>query len=270
MSEFTATPCTWPLAYACADCTNGDCAGLGGLDIAKRRLIEAMAVEMLWSWTNRVFGACDVVVRPCLSGCGGIGGRETYWGRGPYPQAGMATAFDCACTGACRCALDGARSIALPGPVVSIDQVLVDGVIVPDTAYRVAYGRYLVRTDGETWPGCQDLILEATETGTFEVQYSKGVPVPAGGQLAAGMLACELAKAYCNDRSCALPKRIRDITREGVTVTMMDSFEDLKEGGTGIWAIDSWTAAVNKPRSYSAVRSVDIPKDRVGSRAYRL
>jgi hypothetical protein len=152
----------------------------------------------------------------------------------------------------------GPTVLNLPGPVQSVSKVLIDGVVLPATSYRVANQRQLIRTDGETWPSCQDMLAASTEPNTFEVTYVRGIPVPIGGQVAAGSLACELAKAACGDESCALPQRLQSITRQGLTVAMQLEGETF-DSQTGIWAIDSWVASVNKPKSFVSVRSVDIP-----------
>lgn len=264
------TPCTWPADYSSC---GGSCSALDGLSEEERAKFEQMAAELLWSWTNRVFGVCEVAARPCREKCIGPGMTSTFWGDGPFPMRGSMQGgtgwvpvlisggwynMGCGCLQACQCDVVGPSSLQLPGPIDQIGQVRINGDILDPAAYTVMYNRYLVRVDGDVWPACQDLMKPATEDNTFEVQYTQGIPVPVGGQLATGKLACELAKAYCNDGTCELPQRIQTVTREGVSVTMMDSFEDLKAGGTGIWAIDAWTAAVNTPRSYGAVRSVDI------------
>src|SRR3546814_4772015 len=50
--------------------------------------------------------------------------------------------------------------------------------------------------------------------------------------ISAGRLANELAKAACNDKSCGLPQRVQSITRQGVTVAVLDSFDDIDTGHT--------------------------------------
>lgn len=238
---------------------------------SQRERFERMAGEWLWETTNRKFGICEAVVRPCRTGCGTSGRNSTFWGRGPYPWNGHIDAgswvplliagewfnMGCGCAGACSCSAGGSNVIRLPGPVVEVTEVMLDGVVLSPDEYRVMYGRNLVRVDGD-WPACQDLNADPSEEGTFQVTYRKGLAVPIGGQIAAGLLAQEFAKAYCRDDSCQLPQRIQTVTRDGVTVTLMDNFQDLKEGGTGIWSIDNWVASVNRPRPYSSVRSVDV------------
>ena len=88
-----------------------------------------------------------------------------------------------------------------------------------------------------------------------------GTPVPAGGQVAAGLLSLEMAKALAHDSSCKLPQRWQSITRQGVTITAQDLFEDLNEGRTGLWLVDSWVASVTQPKRVGGrVFSPDIPR----------
>ena len=262
-------PCYWPVDYS----TCNECEPLTALAPDERAKFEQIAADMMWAWSDRLFGVCDVVVRPCRANCAGAPSAPTFWGRGPYAGAerawspvliaGVMHNIGCGCAGLCSCAEEGPTSLRLPGPVQAVTEVLIDGDVVPPESYRVMYSRLLVRTDGGVWPACQNLVADATtDLDTFQVSYRKGVPVPVGGQMATGILACELAKAYCNDATCRLPQRLQTVTRQGVTIGFQDSFEDLKEGGTGIWAIDSWITTITKPRPNATVRSVDIPVGR--------
>ena len=272
----TAEACDWPVSYASC----GTCEVLDALPPEEREMFEQAAIDMLWNVTNRLFGTCPVEVRPCSSGCESYAGNSTFWGRGPYPWAGGGLGqspwypvlvagqwynISCGCTGPCTCAIEGPTALRLPGPVSEILEVRIDGVIVPPTSYRLDYQRILIRIDGGVWPVCQDLLADPHEdSNTFLVTYAHGIPVPVGGQLAAGVLACEMAKAACNDKSCQLPQRLQSVTRQGVTMGFLDTFEDLDNGRTGIWAIDSWTASVTRPKTYSSVRSVDVPESLAG------
>lgn len=272
--------CSWPVSYA--DCS-GECDAYEKFpDPADAQaMFEAIAADFLAEWTGGVFGLCPTVLRPCRAGCEGSGGGSTYWGRGPnfdpgFPRAGTGGYstgvwtpvmlggkwynMSCGCAGACTCSVEGAGAITLPGPVASVQQVKVDGVVLPASAYRVMYKRVLVRADGGVWPACQDLLAESSEVGTFEVTYTRGVPVPIGGQVAAGRLACELALAACGSEDCALPERVQTVTRQGITVGILDEFADVEKGKTGIWSIDSWLASVTQVRPVSYIRSVDVPK----------
>jgi hypothetical protein len=229
------------------------------MNVEDRAAFEEMAADYLWNWTLKSFGVCSTVLRPCRSDCRG----STYWRRGnglhPAIIGGQWTNLVCgACGDNCTCGVP--TSLRLPGPIVSISQVLLGGVVLPPAAYRVDNGTTLVRTDGGRWPWCQDMALPTTAPGTFSVAYDFGREVPIGGQLAAGVLACELAKAACRDSTCALPQRVQTITRQGVTMAMLDPFDGIEAGRTGIWLIDSWVASIVKPTRPGGVYSVDVPR----------
>ena len=255
-------PCSWPISYAgCADTTYMD-----DMDESFRTQVEDMATEFLWRWTGRVFGACPVVVRPCrdhLAGAWYTWPRIAYGGGlSPALIGGKWYNLGCgSCGGACMCT-DGTRVLRLGGPVVDVIKVLIDGVILPDTAWRVDNHSLLVRTDGGVWPSRQNYELAPTEVGTWQVTYTYGIEVPIGGQVAAGILAVEFAKSLCNDATCALPQRIQSITRQGVSMAVLDSFEDVGKGRTGIWLVDSWVASVTAPPRGGRVFSPDVPTRR--------
>lgn len=286
------TPCDWPVDYL-------QCGGVGetfdawGATIedpdekaaaiaAARAKFEAIAVENLWNLTGRVFGVCPVELRPCRSDC--AGGESTFWGGGPYPPlggggtpwrpvliAGEWHNITCgSCVGSCSCSLNAATSLTLPGPVAAIDEVIISGTTLPPTAYRLAYGRHLIRTDGDSWPACQDLSLAPDAIGAFTIRYTRGVTVPIAGQAAAGKLAMELAKGFCGGDDCELPEYVQSLTRQGLQVSLEDVGGTSASKPTGVSFVDNWIASVNKPRPRALVRSVDIPtKGRVGGVAWR-
>lgn len=272
--------CPWEAIYA--DC-GGECEAFDkwGDDAAQAQaLFETVATDLLWNWTNRVYGVCEETVRPCQSGCSeSFTGWSTFWGRGPgydptFPAAGAGPGgsvpwypvlvsgrwfnITCGCAGTCQCTPAGPTVLSLPGPVQGVTEVRVDGAVVPPSAYRVDRKRWLIRTDGGVWPRCQNMLADpAVDADTFEVTYMRGIPVPAGGRVAAGRLACELALAACGDSSCQLPQRMTTMTRQGVTVGFADTYEDLKEGGTGIYSIDTWVASSTRGTPYASVKSID-------------
>lgn len=225
---------------------------------------EGLATELLSAMTGGVFGLCIERVRPCRSICTD---GKTFDGTGPttvvqdsaVPRmlvlGGLSTRCGvCSSPSACSCG--EVPEIALPGPVHSVLSVVVDGIEVPQQSYRIDNRRWLVRQDGGLWPTCQDMALPAGEPHTWEVEYMRGVDVPEGGSIAAGVLAGEFAKAASGDPSCRLPQRVTSITRQGVTMALLDDFDG---GRTGIWLIDAWVAAVRTPRRGGSVRSPDIP-----------
>lgn len=227
----SGAPCGWVVSPCDPDCFPDESPGPESPGDSLREQYEAMAADMLWRWTGQRFGACEVTVRPC---------RQSV----PCGRCGM-NLYGPQC---CQCRT--LAEIVLPGPVVSVSAVWVDGEELDETAYRVDDSAWLVRLDGAEWPHCSDLLADPDEPGSFVVTYTQGVPPPAGAGLVAGELACELYKAFCNDKGCRLPKRITRKTRQGVTVEFGD--------GLGIPSIDEWVKAANTPRQRSSVWSPDL------------
>jgi len=116
-----------------------------------------------------------------------------------------------------------ANCLAIPNPVVSVDTVLVEGAEFTD---YTTDGNVLCRNDGTAWP--QDVT----------VVYHYGTVPPVAGQMALGLLACELDKSWCGDE-CALPSNVTSITRENVAITF-----DPAVSKFNIPTVDSWVASV--------------------------
>jgi len=266
------SPCEWPLLFPKEDGYGATgCPSLDKVTPAVRDALTVAATSMLWNWTGRQFGRCEVTIRPCRDDCGK--NFTTYRGRTGVPISGLANSpfqpvliggefFNLSC-GLCKskCKCDGAFSLRLPGPVDSVLQVRIDGDVVDPSLYRVDNRGLLTRQDGDPWPECQDMDSPAGSVDTFDITYLRGLPVPEHGQIAAGVLACELASAAIG-ADCRLPQRVQTITREGVTVGVLDTFDQIKEGATGIWIIDSWVSSV----VYRPKRSLVLDPD---SRARR-
>lgn len=252
---FRTAPCDWPVSYGGCDMPDG----YDSLDDTDRAFYEDMATEFLWRWTGKSLGVCSVTLRPQCEVC--YEGMSTFNGSGPvaggFAMIGKPVIIDglwwnvgCGRCGSDICACGHQSEIALPGPVVSIESVAVSGLdpyVIPPTAYRVDNHRFLVRIDGALWPRCD-----------LHVTYLQGVEVPAGGQIAAGILAVELWKAAKHDTTCGLPQRVQTITRQGVTIAMLDAFDDIDSGHTGIWLIDSWVASVTRAPARALVYSPDV------------
>lgn len=251
--DATTVPCTWPINYsACGGDLPEPLASLPASGVAT---FEETASTYLWNWTGRKYGLCEVTVRPCRQGCV-QDGQSTFWGLAggvrstPYYPVIIQGAWTNISCGKCGddCGCDGTPALRLPGPVVSIEDITIDGDVLDPSAYRIDNDRLLVRMDGGAWPTCQNMSASGGED-TWSITYTRGTPVPVGGQVAAGLLANELAKAACNDKSCGLPQRVQSITRQGVTIAVLDAFDDIDTGHTGIWLIDSWVASiVRRPR----------------------
>lgn len=85
----------------------------------------------------------------------------------------------------------------------------------------------------------------------LEVQYRTKPNLPPGGARATRKLAYELYLSM-NGAACALPDRITSVVREGVTWTILDPMDFLKEKLTGLGSVDQWISAVNN-RGYAGL-----------------
>ena len=239
-------PCHWPLRFpAVADTTVFQRVGPEYAEA-----VQESAKAYLWNWTGRKFGPCPVTAELCLSGCGPTdvsmwaAAGEASWTRGlsiygrRFPVCGPS----------CGCGADNSM-IDLPTYVASVEKVEIGGESFD--SFDLINNRWLRRTDGGRWPQCGEEKLV--------VHFTHGVEVPEGGQIAAGVLAIEMAKAVAEEE-CQLPQRVQTITRQGVSMAMFDEGEGLDKGQTGIWIVDSWLNSVRQPRGYAVVRSPDKPR----------
>lgn len=190
-------------------------------------MVDEWAINRLWEWTNQRFGPCEVTYTN--------ESEECCWLFDRYRSM-------------CRIS-----EILLPGPIAEPLELVVAGEDIDPCDLRVDDYAFLVRLDGGTFHG------------DWSVTYLKGEPIPPGGELIAGILACEYAKSICNDQTCKLPKRLTTVTREGLTMGMIDNFSGLENGFTGIWVIDDWITTNNAkmgPWKRSAVFTPDIRRPR--------
>lgn len=74
------------------------------------------------------------------------------------------------------------------------------------------------------------------------VTYEQAPCLPPGAQRVVSELAGEYMHAIKGE-ACRLPERINNVTRQGVSWTIMDPQTFLKEGMTGIGTIDHWLQA---------------------------
>lgn len=251
------TPCNWTVDTLCVP-------NWSDVPPAVQTAATQWAVQILWALTGRQYGACSVTLRPCGPRCMGPNGYMAFpvgtggmtGGMGPWmiPWIDGSVWRNCGCTGGCSCS--ATCEVALPGPVAVIDEVRVDGVVLNPSAYRLDAVRgipVLVRIDGECWPDCQDMDADFDEPGAFAITYQRGRPVPRAGQLAAGELAGEFAKA-CSGADCALPQQLASLTRNGVDVQVMDPTTFVDAGLTGLSNVDLWIRAVNPRRKAQRAR----------------
>lgn len=254
-------PCDWAIDVTCI-------AGWAEFSNEVRSRAISLATFVLDALTGHQFAQCPVTVRPCGPSCGLFTGYQTFPVQAPssgvpgvWMQPWIANGIwrNCACNGGCDCA--PACRIDLGIPVAQIDQVKVDGVVLDPSAYRLV-GQWLARTDGGAcWPACQDPALPDTAPDTFSVTFRPGRALPVAGQIAAGALAGEFAKA-CAGNACGLPAQIASLSRQGVDVEFVSPTEALSGGLTGIREVDMFIQAVNPGglRRRSRVMSPDLPR----------
>lgn len=243
-------PCDWNIVVDPECCT-----GWAELDPALQTRAITYATKVLWAATGRRYGLCENVVRPCGNDrrCGSCGAWSWngLW-MVPYILNGLWRNCGCGCP--CDCRPD--CEVKLPGPVASVSQVMVDGLIIDPATYRVDDYQWLVRTGGNCWPRCQDYNVDVPDAGSFQVTYLRGNPVPQDILDAAATLACEFAKS-CAGNECRLSSRMQSLTRQGVSVSYVDIDRLLKAGLTGITEVDQVIVADNpyqlkeRPRMWS-------------------
>lgn len=239
-----------------------------------RLISEVFAGQTLRMLTGYRVGGCSVTVRPCNRSCipgswltapdvGALfaGANGGYFGMSPYVGAGGAWVNACGCAGD-GCSCTRVQEVWLPTSVGvgRIDEVTVDGVVLPASAYRIDNGNRLVRQDGEAWPTCQDMNAPLGQVDTWGVTYLDGNPVDGIGSYIAGLLAAEYAKA-CAGQDCALPTNVQTVTRQGITMNLDP--EMFTGGVTGVRAVDSYIRIWNPLTSLpSGIYSLDAPKGR--------
>lgn len=142
-------------------------------------------------------------------------------------------------------------AIRLPHePITAITAVTVDGN--PFTAFRLTRAGWIERTDNLPW-------LVAMDTTT--ISYTWGIDPPDGGKNSAVAFAVELIKHHYG-KACRLPQRVTSITRQGLSMAILDPMVFLPNNQTGIVEVDYWLQAVNPHHRTSRARvwSPDIPR----------
>lgn len=233
----------------CTDC----CPGWDDYDPALQCRATALAWSTLRLLTGGRVGNCPVVMRPCLTApcsvCAEI-----------RPSQIEGNWFNIACGGdACSCAR--LCEIIMPGPVAEVTEVRLDGIIIDPTLFRLDNGTKLVREDGECWPSCQNMSAPLGDSCTLGISYVPGLLPGAEGEWAAGLLACEYAKA-CTGGKCRLPSAVSSVSRNGTTMEMTAGL--FANNITGIREVDAYVTGLNPYalRTPSMVWSPDLPQHR--------
>jgi hypothetical protein len=218
-SATSSGPCepwtTWADVEACGP------SSLTKLSTAQQELVIDLTSETMFNLSGRVYpGICEFTRSLCFA-C-------TYC----YPAY-------------CGCEPYYGIDLGKDMPVYGAWDVMVDGATLAPSAYKVIGRRWLTRTDGHVWPTGWN---SAVDPSQFRASWASGRAVPSGGREAARLLAVEIAKSCASDASCQLPQRVTNITREGVTYTIVDAMRMIDDQRTGLYLVDLWLESDKKGR----------------------
>jgi hypothetical protein len=230
-----------------------------GSELVSGAALQA-ASELLYYATAQRFDSCQVTLRPCRRDCfSGSSGFAGWWnGTWPQPYKINGQWYNLTC-GSCGdgCSCTEISETVLPGPVQSIVQVTVNGVILtPDVDYRLDDYRKLVRL-GDVWPLCNDYNRDISQTDTWSVTAVYGEPLPMLGRLAAGQLTTEITKdLLCG--SCNLPPGVTNITRQGVSMTLEDAQQLVDTDLFGLRYVDRFIRTYNPHHLMARAQVYDL------------
>jgi len=217
-----------------------------------------IASEILWALSGRRWygGGCleEAYLRstPPRPGTGSWPYHESWGDCGCWLRADWINGYPIAAFVGPWAHVEGVYAVRLPrDKVTEVTSVTVNGS--PFTSYNLTRSGWLERIDGKRWDLC---------SGATVVTYRHGEPPPRGGVQSAVTLAIEIARDIYGLGKCRLPKRLSTVTRQGVTVDILDSLDVLKEGGTGLTYVDMWLHSVNpeaRPQM-AGVWSPDVPR----------
>lgn len=83
------------------------------------------------------------------------------------------------------------------------------------------------------------------DSNVVRVLYAVGSNLPPGASDLVAWLACEYAKASTG-KACSLPERVTNITRQGVSWTVLDPQEFLDKGMLGVSRVDQWLSVARR------------------------
>jgi len=248
-----ATPTGLCSAWITADDLSDEM--FGDLDADSVDDVCMFASEVLYVLANRYWpGVCTRTVRPDL-GVRNLwwstepgGGAWTdarwpgWWGQTPYGWDGPRR------WGVCD---QANRRFSLPGPVQSVDSIVIDGTTLPPSAYFVDGRSTLVRVDGDAWPTGQDLTRSPTATGSgahpaWQVTYQWGEDPPRSGVIACKSLTSEVLAALTGCAECRLPwaGAVASAQRKGTTVNYQSLSDQFKNGEVGLADVNLWLNTV--------------------------
>jgi hypothetical protein len=245
--------CLWPMDPACQDET------WQSYSPEVQQRARALASATLQRLVGGRVAECPVKVRPNPS-------RGVCWAPPNYLDFHYGRTFTPLNWGGqwlnCVPCPPESKTVSLPAPVGRIDEVRVDGVVIPSSSYTVIENSLVWMGEGDApWPSSQDVNKPDTEEGTFSVTYLNAYPVDSNGAYAVGLLALEFAKS-CTNGKCRLPSNVTNIVRQGVSMAVVTGA--FPGGLTGIREVDAYIALWNpdKLRQAPTVWSPDMARAR--------
>ena len=121
-----------------------------------------------------------------------------------------------------------ANPVPLPTPNAEVLEVVVDGVTLFASDYRVVDGRWLVRTEG-SWPTSNDLRLDDTEDGTWSLTVRWGEPLRGLAKRACMSLVQEMGAPYVGKQS-PVAGRITSANVQGASYSFESAADALTDG----------------------------------------
>lgn len=134
----------------------------------------------------------------------------------------------------------GVEVLPLPRDLKSVDLVVIDGVALGVNDYDLIDGHLLYRKDGTRfWPGSNDLTLDITETGSWYVQYRRGITPDwflrgATAQAAVALIEDE-------DRRPGYLRGLTSANVQGASVQLDDAAGSIAQRGLPL--VEKWLAA---------------------------
>lgn len=240
--DFVPLCANWPFTLTC---------NVTGASPTVTGAALAAASEYYWAKSGHQFGSCNVVIRPCRASCPSAGAWP-YWSGASWPwmgptHGGWYVGWVCNRCGGDSCSCDVIDEVRLPVHAQSITDVVVDGMMLPSTAWRLRDdGGALWRVDGGLWPTCQDWSIPVSGAGAWSIRATFGWPVPTLGKLAVGELICEFTKAIQPAvGECKLPANIVRQVRGNSTFEFATAADLEKLDLTGLPLGDRFLDAYN-------------------------
>ena len=230
------------------------CEGFSEQDTDPARAEQAaqVASKVAWALAGRRHGICEVAAeRP---GRVRASGRIRQWG-------GTPAGYD-PCDARSCCGCNRVDELILGRqPVVQVDEVRIAGVAVDESEWRLTDEGRILRVGGAGWPRCQRLTRPDDADDVVVVDYQWGLPVDTHATVAIARFGCEVLKML-HGQDCALSDGITQLNRQGISIDVLDPFDFLADGRTGVIEFDIWLRTVNPHRRHSRprVRTPDVAR----------